>query len=662
MKKTSLAITCIALALAYQFFLYWPSLSAFLGTPESYWQGEPLLTTPDGYLFLRFASEYLAGTFSITDVLRPYASTTSLPLLSALAASISSWTGSNLNTVAFYLPPALASLMIIICIAIGRAFGSIYIGLLTFCFSAASPMWFHRTIPGNFDTDGLNQVLFWGALFLGYQMTRGKFRQRCVFLACWLLTNSLLYLWWPQAAIPFIGLNVVFIAIGLAFEHKWLSYRLSWLIGGVLVALATITYVDPSIFPAPLTATIVSLKQHLYLITGDQDLFFLASGKSIGELGSLSFSKTIEETAGHLLLFIIAAIGAVQATRKSIAGPYFILPGLFFFAISFVGGNRFLMFCAPTIGIGVAWFLTKTLPEIAHPSTYSKVLISVLGCILIVYASLPAVRYEISLRNDNYTVGLLQAYKQRTTEDAKTWNWWGPGYFIQYFSQRQTFIDGGSQSSERAYLAAVPYASSSPELSKNWIKFFTAYPDGLAWISRVFKNKSKALEFLLSALRQPYRLDDFIEEYDAPRDTDWKTYLFPDTTAYICVLNNMLYHGSWLPIGLWTPTKPTQYETTTFAYQSATIDRDTGTIDLPNKTRVEYSKLYFITPKVLSHDPIRPQGPAAILMQGVPYVFLLPQKYFDVLTFKLLFISPDKTPGFTPIAYHPYVGGIWKVE
>ena len=90
----------------------------------------------------------------------------------------------------------------------------------------------------------------------------------------------------------------------------------------------------------------------------------------------------------------------------------------------------------------MAWLLAKTLPTIANCKTNTcYVFMVVLTGILIAYASQPAINYEISILNDTYAAGLAQTYKERSPKDAKTWNWWGPGYFIQYFADRQTFID-----------------------------------------------------------------------------------------------------------------------------------------------------------------------------------------------------------------------------
>ncbi|WP_243543940.1 STT3 domain-containing protein [Pseudodesulfovibrio tunisiensis] len=663
MARKEIRFFCLVLALAlcYQCFLYWPSTSAYLATPEAHWQGQPLLTTPDGYLFLRHAQAYVSGIFSPDDFLRPYAASAQLPLISSLAGHLSQWSNIPLESTAFYLPPILAALMVFVCLGMGIILGSWRLGLLTFCFAAASPMWFYRTYPGNFDTDGLNQVLFWSGLVWGYLMLRGSKAQRGACLALWIVTNVLLIAWWPQAGLPFALLNACFVFTGLALEKGWLRHRAFWLAAAIGTGLGATALSFPHVLPNPIDTGLIHFIQHIKLILGSSQHTFLAAGKSVSELGTLSFFDAIKETSGSMLLFVAAIGGGIHAWRHSRASRYYLLPGLFFFLVSFAGGSRFLMFCAPAVGLGGAWLLIRTLPQAYVEKEDAKILTTILGGLLLIQIAIPLVQYEINNTNDAWTAGLAEAYKRRSPEEAQTWNWWGPGYFLQHFANRKTFIDGGSQTNERAFIAAVPYAASSPELARNWIKFFTRHPNGISNVTHLLKDRNRAVEFLISALRQPYRLDDFIHEFNAPRNVDWKSYLFPESTAYLVALNSMLYHGTWLPMGKWTPKNPTSYETTTFAYQRALINRDTGTIQLPEKT-VRYSRLYFITPTTLSHDPSHQQGPAAILMQGVPFVFMIPQKYFNVLAFRLLFISPDSVPGFTPIAYHPYVGGVWRVE
>ena len=77
----------------------------------------PLMTTLDAYFYLRIAK--------IASSEGPYShySATSLPLLSVIPAAIHDATGAQLEKIAFYLPPLLSCLMILIYFWWGREFG-----------------------------------------------------------------------------------------------------------------------------------------------------------------------------------------------------------------------------------------------------------------------------------------------------------------------------------------------------------------------------------------------------------------------------------------------------------------------------------------------------------------------------------------------------------
>ena len=341
-KLQRLSIPALIFAgILFQLAIYWPSLTPYLNNSEHFWKGAPLLTTPDAYLYLRYAADQLAGTFSPVDSLRPYAVATHLPLISSLAARMAQWTGIDLSTIAFYLPPILASLMAFVCVGIGAQYGSKRIGFLTLCFSAITPMWFYRTFPGNFDTDGLNQVLFWAGLVLGYAFLRGSPVKRGILFLLWVANALLLSAWWPQAGIPFIGLNVGFIALGFICEHR-LYKKKSILVGGLAVLIAgSVAILKPNLLPAFSRPLFYSLKQHLELVLGSSSPLFLSTGDSIGELGNLTLHTAILESSGSVLLFLLAATGALHSLTRSRQSLYFIPVGIFFFLASILIGNRF---------------------------------------------------------------------------------------------------------------------------------------------------------------------------------------------------------------------------------------------------------------------------------------------------------------------------------
>lgn len=662
--KSTILIFCILIAaIGYQFSLSAPSLKEYLRSPNATWQGEPLLTTADGYLFLRYAAEYMAGTFTKTDQLRPHTPTTTLPPLSLCAAELSSQLNVPLERVAFYLPPFLAALMVFVCIGLGQAFNSLSLGLTTFVFSAMSPAWFRRVTPGAFDTDSLNQLFFWTGLVSGYFFVTRRGIARIIPGLGLLLCTYLLSWWWPQAGIYF-GI----LLIGLTLVGYAISIRLSLNSIAIICATGLITLSAIFLFyhqmPPAFVHIIDSLKQHLALTLGLGDALFVPIGKTIGELTNTSILQGMSDIATNIVLFLIMLAGMIHLIKKApLPSLFFIFPSIVFYLISFKSGNRFLMFCAPTFGLCMAWFILRSLDKLARLGElhYAPFFSAFFAGLLIILGIIWCWNQELTPTSDRDAAFLATECKKRTPEKVQLWNWWGPGYFIEYFAQRPTIIDGGSQTSESAFIVARPLAAKDPLLARNWIKFFAAHPNGLHALGQTM-SKAEAIAFLETVFANPITLKAEIQKRNLSQKKDWNSYLFPQKSVYLFLKREMLTHGTWLPIGMWKTSDPTQIETTAFIYNAAAIDRKKGTIKVSRRPEQQYSKLYFITPNALSHDPVRQIGPVVILIQGAPMVFVIPQKYFDVLTYRLLFVTPNGVPGFVPVAYHPFIGGIWKIQ
>ena len=66
----------------------------------------------------------------------------------------------------------------------------------------------------------------------------------------------------------------------------------------------------------------------------------------------------------------------------------------------------------------------------------------------------------------------LSKIKHTASKEAAIWCWWDIGYLSQYWSDRGTFIDGGSQKPQRTYFTAFPLTTTNQRLASQWIKFF----------------------------------------------------------------------------------------------------------------------------------------------------------------------------------------------
>lgn len=656
MKKLLIASILVLTA---QLFLFWNMNSEVLSKNKFTYKEAPLLTTPDGYFYLDLADKYKNTRLQESQDLSPK----DIPLLSKSAALISFHSDISLEKVAFYLPALFTMLMLPVFLYYGFSVQNKWVGLIGYSLFSLAPTWLHRTGLGNFDTDAINQVLIWNILLFGILFVSRSCEKNFFYAGGLLISCFLLLLWWPQAGASFALLAAAATLTSAFWVFNFHRHLLSYLLLTVSAAFFIVILNYSSFLPEFISSFFESIKAHIKLALGSQESEFISVGKSISELSNNSFLDSLNDVTGFWLITLISSIGFMGLIQKDKANIATVVMGVLFFVFSLLLGNRFLMYAAPAFALGVAWFLCETLPSFFRTRRRGATVATLIGISSLVYLYSSALDINNKPTNDANAAQLMTAYKHRSQKNASTWNWWGPGYFIRYFSKRDTFIDGGSQTNEKTFLASVPYASQNPILSSNWIKFFSKNPDGLKTVQKQLGLSTQdSIDLLENIFKAPANWrKHFPSNLSNKKISWWKQYLFPKTDVHLVALHDMLYHGTWLQIAERNLKKKSEFENTTYAFSTAKILRDKGIIITPSG-QIRYSKLYFVTPKELSHDPVREDGPVAILIKGAPYVLIIPQEYFNAVAFQLLFVSPDSIPGFTPVAYHPFVGGVWKVE
>lgn len=155
-----------------------------------------------------------------------------------------------------------------------------------------------------------------------------------------------------------------------------------------------------------------------------------------------------------------------------------------------------------------------------------------------------------------------------------------------------------------------------------------------------------------------------VEEYPSIRPNWWLSYLYPPhANVTLTFASDMLFRTAWVSKGLWDPISGEAPQTPMYMFplSETVVDRTNGAIIFRDKA-YGYSKIMFVTAESLSHDVKRAEGPIAIMVKGNPNAYMIQKEYFENLGFRLLFVHPSNTLGFRPLAYHPFVGGAWRVE
>jgi len=640
--------------------------------PRNFWGSERLLTNVDGYYYLRHARDWLHDQYSADDPLRFLSRPAAPPLLSKLTAYGQKLTGHALMEVGFFLPVLLAGLSAFLYMAYGQYLGSMSLGFLAALFSTTSHIWLLRCRIGWLDTDCLNSTLAWGMLLtLAFAAQSKTIRAKLFFYAATLSIAALLIGWWPTGAFPFIGIAVaVYTATLFVPDQSHWEKRVKMgliLCGLVLLSLVATGY-TPDILPIEIRKFIHSLQKHLTLSMKQSSTLFPEVGSIISELGVFPVGKFIHETGGHWGVTVIALIGLVHmgfTHRQSIY--YIIMPGLIFSALSFTGGNRFIMFIIPAQALGLAWFCIRILY-----AQLGKVNVPMAKAYLIAFTLIlltPGLTYSLSERVepivDANMAQLFTETGKALPPDALLWNQWSAGYAMQYFANRRTFIDGGSQSPELVWISEVPFASANETFSINWIYFFSKHKNAIRKTQKRLQTTTKeTLVFLKKALKNKSAAENALKELGITEGLNkWFDFLFPnDAETALVFTSDMLFRTIWVSKGLWDPETDHLPKTPLFLfpYNELQVDRKEGHFIFDGKT-YPYSKLVLVTADSLGYDPIRKEGPVAILVEGNKNGFMIQQEYFNNLGFRLLFVHPANTIGFKPLGYHPYIGGGWKV-
>ncbi len=649
-------------------------LPAFDSHPEWSFQGERLLTTPDGYYFMRMARDWADGRRAPDDPLRP-GMRGDAPPLSVITALGSRLTGASLQTTAFFTAPVLASLAVIPMLLFGAAARSRTLACMAALSVPLCEIWFARTTIGVYDTDCLILPLWFLVLYALYRLDRdGGLR----WAAAALLAALALHRWWPQAGLPFallaLGVYAASIVLPAPGQASMRRLRFARRFKAVLLLTAALFTAAAALgmsrlLPGPLGEFMGALESHLRFTLSEQQTLFTQTGWTVEELERVGLLKALGQVGAHWSVALAALAGlALLSVRHPRLGFFCGLPSLGLFCASLLLGNRFLLFSTYAVSLGLGWLCAVTLPALARGRERLGPALGWTAFAAVFIFSLYVLQRDQALAPTfkAQDITLARTVNMAAGPRAALWNWWGPGYMLQYYAGRETFFDGGNQTPENAFIAARPLAAHDPLLARNWIKFFSVHPDGLARLTRQLHSKPRAVSFLEAVFALPQDLEALVADYGLDPAFNWRGWLFPDREAYIVLLADMLLRNTWLRLGSWDPNTLESPETPFYAYDTdqVRIDRQRGlaVVGQDNELVVPYSALYRIAPTNLSHDPVREHGSVVLSVQGAPQVFMVPEYFFHALTFQLLYVYPDSMPGFRMISYNPYVGGVWRVE
>ena len=482
--KILLAVTVFSLGL----FLRLDDIHVWQEKQKNYYlNGQPLFTSYDAYTFARYARLEQEGRYQpgALDPLRFVPDNwiekkilfpKPIPQLSFFAAKTATILGISLEKWSFYAIPILACLFVFPLFLFLDRLGYPVAGYLGSLVGVTSLIYLVRTSVARLDTDALN--LFYpfiiSLLLLAYFRLKRPFNFIAVLSAAGL--GNLFYWWYsPSTSILFAFILCFLGAIFL--ERRFRPNRWDF--------LALLLFVLPQIWfcwQAPLIA--VSYIKSLIYGKSSEAIFSAYPNilVSISELNKIQGLKAVSRfILPQYHLFLAGLLGFLVFIWKEKRQGILLLPLLPVGLLVFKAGNRFGMYLAPYVGIGLGFWVHFLWDKVSlrvaflREEAFLRALFPLLLGVI-----LGASLWSINKSSRSYTANPkvlapiaanLQKLAHLTPSQAWIWTWWDFGYPIAYFSNRGVFIDGGSQSTPKTYYVALSFTIPSPQEAYNIISF-----------------------------------------------------------------------------------------------------------------------------------------------------------------------------------------------
>jgi len=242
-----------------------------------------MINTNDGYLWAEEAKNILSGNTLVQD--RIFA-------ISILTVFIIKVTSFPIESVIFYMPIVLSSLIVIPLVLLGKSLNKLEVGFIAAILASVAWSYYNRTMIGYYDTDMLNIVfpmfLVW-SLILALKTKEDKY---ILFSGYEIITYRL---WYPQSySLEFaFALLIILYIVYLFYKRKEYIYELK-LLSIMILAMVYLPLLHKFII---VTLLYVSYKKidtlkFVYFLLSSVVLIFLITG---------GFDPVIQQIKGYVI-------------------------------------------------------------------------------------------------------------------------------------------------------------------------------------------------------------------------------------------------------------------------------------------------------------------------------------------------------------------------
>lgn len=453
--------------------------------------GQFMINTNDGYYWAEGARDLLSGVSQKYDLSPINQAASQLTYLLARVLPVS------FETLIFYMPALLGSLVVLPMILIAHHLKMVEVGFLAALLASIAVSYYNRTMVGYYDTDMLNiffPVLLLWSLILALRTHEKKYLLITAF-------EIIAYRWWyPQSyslEFSFFGLILVYAfvfkrkelfylqllsimllammglpewvriiavvgAYGYFEKKEWQTYALYF-----LGACGALFFITGGFSPIWSQLRGYVFKDVIEVSNDTIALHFFSVMQTVREAGQIPFTTFAERISGHTVTFLLSIVGYVLMAwryREMLLG----LPLLGLGFLALFGGLRFTIYAVPMGAFGMAYLLftcsvyLQTLFVNAKVGQVVRSAFVIVGALAILYPNiLHVIDYRVPTVFNKTEVESLVKLQSIADREDYVLTWWDYGYPIRYYSDVKTLIDGGKHGGDVNF--PVSYALTSPQ-------------------------------------------------------------------------------------------------------------------------------------------------------------------------------------------------------
>ncbi len=531
--------------------------------PEiSFVHNEPVLTTIDGYFYLRQARDLLEEGYSPIDTMRTWPESPKRavfpPLISILAAGISKVFHISLNWVGVVLPACLGVLVAVPVFAIGRLYGGTSMALTSALMVLLSYGYLTRSALGWFDTDCLNVYFTMAGIYYCMRFALVRTKERYLYFFGFLLNYGLFLWWWdstPQAVTVIVMLPLL---VSLLFFYRPAKKEGLLFYGFLALLCGSVLFWKGLNLPVQMMENLFST---LHYISKQTDTFFPNVSQLVLEQRTAPIQEIIDGTLNSTTAFFTALLGLTILALNQSKRFLFLLAPCILSVMTLLFSQRFIIFSAPVLSLGFGYFIS-TLWQLKklHP----KIVFLVPLLVLAVAIS----NFQLDMSKTFWQINVASVAKgmdfmaHNIPEDAIVFARWDVGYPIQYWARRPTVADGSFHGGERSVYNAIPPTTTSERLAANFINFWVHNGmQGFAAVYQATGDKNRGFQLVKNVLRAgPEKSYDILKKAHLNNlpslrtIQDWQRFFFPKTQRPIYWFFDYAMAESsywWFWLGTW---------------------------------------------------------------------------------------------------------------